>query len=141
MGKGLKQELRRVHRVCLAILTFKVSTMTRKRLAPWLVAGLMAVVPFFGGTSSAQQQQPATPAPAPAPVKPDVPNPTFRTSVNLVSSDVIVRNRRGQFQADLTKDDFEVYEDGVKQELNVVYARPRRPRVSDAVSRSRSAHT
>ena len=48
----------------------------------------------------------------------DVPNPTFRTSVNLVSSDVIVRNRRGQFQADLTKDDFEVYEDGVKQELN-----------------------
>ena len=90
--------------------------MTRKRLAPWLVAGLMAVVPFFGGTPSAQQQ-PATPTPAPAPAKPDVPNPTFRTSVNLVSSDVIVRNRRGQFQADLTKDDFEVYEDGVKQEL------------------------
>ena len=44
--------------------------------------------------------------------------PTFRTAVNLVSSDVIVRNRRGQFQADLTKDDFELYEDGVKQELS-----------------------
>jgi hypothetical protein len=91
--------------------------MTTKRFAPWLVAGLMAVVPIFGGTPSAQQ--PAAPAPAPeAPASPAVPNPTFRTSVNLVSSDVIVRNRRGQFQADLTKDDFEVYEDGVKQELD-----------------------
>ena len=49
---------------------------------------------------------------------PAAPNPTFRTSVNLVSSDVIVRNRRGQFQADLTRDDFEVYEDGIKQELS-----------------------
>ena len=45
------------------------------------------------------------------------PTPTFRTTVDLVSSDVIVRNRRGQFQADLSKDDFELYEDGVKQEL------------------------
>ena len=44
-------------------------------------------------------------------------SPTFRTSVNLVSSDVIVRNRRGQFQADITKDDFEIYEDGVKQDV------------------------
>ena len=63
--------------------------------------------------SSSQPRRARTGAPA----TPDVPNPTFRTSVNLVSSDVIVRNRRGQFQADLTKDDFEVYEDGVKQEL------------------------
>ena len=43
--------------------------------------------------------------------------PTFRTSVDLVSSDVIVRSRRGQFQADLAKDDFELYEDGVKQDI------------------------
>ena len=35
--------------------------------------------------------------------------------MTLVTSDVIVRDRRGQFQANLTKDDFEVYEDGVKQ--------------------------
>ena len=90
--------------------------MTTKTFAPWLVAGLLAVVPVFGGAPHAQQ--PAAPAPAPAPKVPDPPNPTFRTSVNLVSSDVIVRNRRGQFQADLTRDDFEVYEDGIKQELS-----------------------
>jgi len=45
------------------------------------------------------------------------PSPTFRTSVDLVSSDVIVRNGKGQFQADLTKDDFELFEDGVKQDV------------------------
>jgi VWFA-related protein len=56
---------------------------------------------------TAQQPRPA----------PEQPGPTFRTAVNLVSSDVIVRDRRGQFQADLEKDDFEVLEDGVRQEL------------------------
>jgi hypothetical protein len=43
--------------------------------------------------------------------------PTFQSAVTLVTSDVIVRDRRGQFQASLTKDDFDVYEDGVKQEI------------------------
>ena len=78
----------------------------------WCVAALLAAVPVFGGAPSAQQ--PASPAQPPAK---EGAQPTFRTSVNLVSSDVIVRNRRGQFQADLKKEDFEVYEDGVKQEL------------------------
>ena len=84
--------------------------MTTKSISPWLVAGILAVVPFFGGAPHAQQ--PGAPAPAPTapstPMTPAVTNPTFRTSVNLVSSDVIVRNRRGQFQADLARDDFEV---------------------------------
>ena len=48
---------------------------------------------------------------------PQEPDPTFRTAVDLVSADVIVRNRRGQFQADLSKDDFDILEDGVKQEI------------------------
>jgi len=77
------------------------------RRAPWIAAGLLALL------SDVHGQQPAQ-APVPAPG----PQPTFRTSVDLVSSDVIVRNKRGVFQADLTKDDFELYEDGVKQELN-----------------------
>jgi VWFA-related protein len=74
-----------------------------KKTAPWFVAGLLALV-----ADTHAQQPPAQP----------VPQPTFRLSVDLVSSDVIVRNRRGQFQADLGKDDFELLEDGVKQELN-----------------------
>jgi len=67
----------------------------------------------------AQQQAPQQqPAEQPAvPVRPQGPTPTFKVSVDLVNSDVIVRNKRGQFQSDLTKDDFELFEDGVKQEL------------------------
>jgi VWFA-related protein len=41
--------------------------------------------------------------------------PTFRTSIDLVTNDVIVRDARGQFVADVTKDEFEIYEDGVLQ--------------------------
>jgi VWFA-related protein len=77
-----------------------------------VVLGLLAVLPMFDAAPRAQQQAPAPPA-ADVPV----PTPTFRTAVNLVSSDVIVRNRRGQFQADLAKDDFELYEDGIKQDV------------------------
>jgi VWFA-related protein len=77
--------------------------MKRVRWAPWAAAGFLALL------MDAHAQQPVAQAPGPA--------PTFRTTVDLVSSDVIVRDKRGQFQADLSKDDFELYEDGVKQEL------------------------
>lgn len=42
---------------------------------------------------------------------------TIRRSFDLITTDVIVRNNRGQFVADLKKDDFEVYEDGVRQNI------------------------
>ena len=38
--------------------------------------------------------------------------PTFSLAVTLVTTDVIVRDERDQFVADLTKDEFEVLEDG-----------------------------
>jgi VWFA-related protein len=78
--------------------------MRKLKLALWIVAGFLALQ---ADPPHAQQ----TPAPAPGQT------PTFRVSVDLVNSDVIVRNRRGQFQSDLSKDDFELYEDGVKQDL------------------------
>jgi VWFA-related protein len=43
--------------------------------------------------------------------------PIFRSGVELVTSDAIPRDRAGQFVADLKPSDFEVYEDGVKQEI------------------------
>ncbi|MEP7118457.1 MAG: VWA domain-containing protein, partial [Acidobacteriota bacterium] len=61
-----------------------------------VAAGLHAQAP--------QQNPPAT-----------APQPTFRVDVDLVTTDVIVRDARDLFIADLTKDDFDVYEDGVKQ--------------------------
>ena len=44
--------------------------------------------------------------------------PTFRVAIDLVTTDVIARDDSGQFVADLKKDEFEVYEDGVKQEIS-----------------------
>jgi VWFA-related protein len=43
--------------------------------------------------------------------------PTFRADVTLITNDVIVRDGSGQFVSDLTKDDFVIEEDGVRQEL------------------------
>ncbi len=59
--------------------------------------------------------QPAAQAPA---AKPDAQRqPDFRVNIDLVNMDVIVRNAQDQFVADLTKDDFEVFEDGVPQQV------------------------
>jgi len=41
----------------------------------------------------------------------------IRRSIDLVTTDIIVRDNSGQFIADLKKDDFEVLEDGVGQEV------------------------
>ena len=43
--------------------------------------------------------------------------PTFRTSIDLVTTDVIPRDSRGQFVADLKPSEFELDQDGVKQEV------------------------
>ena len=43
--------------------------------------------------------------------------PDFVSRVELVATDVVVRDRRGRFVADLRKDDFELLEDGVRQTL------------------------
>jgi VWFA-related protein len=45
------------------------------------------------------------------------PAPRFRTSVNLVLVDVVVRDRTGAFVPDLTAGDFELFEDGVRQQI------------------------
>ena len=41
----------------------------------------------------------------------------FRSRVDVVTTDVIVRDSQGQFVPDLKKDEFTVFEDGVQQEL------------------------
>lgn len=43
--------------------------------------------------------------------------PTFRSGVTAVTTDVIVRDKDGRFVADLTKDDLAVVEDGVPQTI------------------------
>src|SRR5205814_8657954 len=43
--------------------------------------------------------------------------PTFSLQIDLVTTDVIARDNAGNFTPTLTKDDFEIYEDGVKQDI------------------------
>ena len=59
-------------------------------------------------TTAASAQDPAQQAPG---------QPTFRVAVDLVTTDVIARDGQGQFVSDLKTEEFEVFEDGVKQEI------------------------
>jgi VWFA-related protein len=74
---------------------------------------------FAAGAQSGPQTPPppAPQAPASRPTQTDPQRPTFRTSVNLVTADVIPRDGKGQFVANLKRDDFIVLEDGVAQEV------------------------
>src|SRR5882672_4064630 len=73
----------------------------------WSTACLVALTAGL----SAQTGAPAKPA------NPPQEKPTFRLQVDLVTNDVIVRDEKGNFVPDLKKDDFEVFEDGVKQDI------------------------
>ena len=59
-------------------------------------------------------QQPAPPATATTTTQE---KPNFRVTVDLVTNDIIVRDEKGNFVPDLKKDDFEIIEDGVKQDI------------------------
>jgi VWFA-related protein len=73
---------------------------------------VVLAVALSGGVLAAQ-------APPAAPQEPQTPrsDQIIRSRVDLVTTDVIVRDNNGQFVADLKKEDFEVYEDDVKQEV------------------------
>jgi VWFA-related protein len=82
---------------------------------------LLPIAAGGGGALGAQTQQPPPPPPAQPPAsatqKPDPNRPLIRRNLDIVTTDIIVRDNRGQFVADLNKDEFEVYEDGVKQDV------------------------
>jgi VWFA-related protein len=85
-----------------------------KRLALALIAAALGAAAFGGILAAAQQQAPQqTPAQAPA----EVPQVTFRVEVNYVEVDAIVTDGQGNLVASLTKDDFELYEDGKRQDI------------------------
>jgi VWFA-related protein len=73
-------------------------------------AALVLAVALSVATPGAQTPAGGPPAPPPQ-------DPTFRSQVTLVSTDVIPRDERGQFVADLTAEDFTVLEDGVPQTI------------------------
>jgi VWFA-related protein len=81
---------------------------------------LMAVALLAGGTPVLMAQNPPVQDPPKKPegvLMPQAPREVIRRSVDLVTNTVIVRDDKGQFVANLGKNDFDVFEDGVKQDL------------------------
>jgi VWFA-related protein len=85
-----------------------------RNTAKFLSAGAIGLLLAAGLSSSGAGAQQA-PAPAAAPPAQD--QPTFRVAVDLVTTDVIVRDNRDQFVSDLKPGELEVYEDGIKQDI------------------------
>src|SRR6476646_3661942 len=74
------------------------------------------LLPFAAFSVVVAAEQPPTPP------RPDAQSPavTFRVEVNYVEIDAIVTDAQGNFVRDLTKDDFEVVEEGKPQDLSVL---------------------
>ena len=83
--------------------------MSLKRNGFWSTATLVAL------TAGLSAQTPTAPVNAGAAPQE---RPTFKVQVDLVTSDIIVRDEKGNFIPDLKKDEFEIYEDGVKQDIS-----------------------
>ena len=79
------------------------NNLKRLTLLPLTILLATAVVTTSG------QQKPQTPAPTQ--------KPTFVSRVDLVTQDVTVRDKRGQFVPDLKPEDFIILEDGVPQTI------------------------
>src|SRR5438309_6116761 len=73
-------------------------------------ARLAAVAILFAGAAVSALQPPAA---APAP-----PQPTFKAQVEYVDVDALVTDRDGKVVRDLTKEDFQVLEDGKPQSIS-----------------------
>jgi hypothetical protein len=80
--------------------------------------GFWSTALLVGLAAGLSAQQPAPPKPAATPPAQTQEKPTFRVQVDLVTNDVIVRDDKGNFVPDLKKDDFEIIEDGVKQDIS-----------------------
>src|SRR5260221_3087049 len=97
--------------------------MSRKMNGSWSTALIVAVAVGLSAQPPQPPQPLAKPAPAPATTTlpqtpaPDQRRPDFVSTIDLVTNDVIVRDDKGNFIPDLKKEDFEVLEDGVKQEI------------------------
>ncbi|MGH9312120.1 MAG: VWA domain-containing protein [Vicinamibacterales bacterium] len=76
------------------------------------IAGLL---PFGASSGPRPDPQERQPQPTGGVVVPQ--QPTFIVRIDLVTADVIVRDANGQFVADVKKEEFEVFEDDVKQEI------------------------
>ena len=80
----------------------------RFRVVGTAVLGLALAVAALPARPAAQQSA-STPSPQ---------TPTFKVEVNFVEVDVLVTDQQGRFVRGLTRDDFQVFEDGKPQTIN-----------------------
>src|SRR5471032_1126798 len=92
------------------------SPMGLKRNGFWSTATLVALTAGLAAQAPSGQPpaQPAAPLPNTASTQERA---TFKVQVDLVTNDIIVRDEKGNFIPDLKKEEFEIYEDGVKQDI------------------------
>jgi VWFA-related protein len=84
-------------------------------------ARIATLIAFLMGTALTAGQAPA-PAPAAPPAQPSPAGqqpaaPTFKVRVDYVEVDTVVTDKQGKFVRDLTKEDFQVLEDGKPQTI------------------------
>ena len=85
-----------------------------RKLPLFAAAALLAAGGVVLHAQTPAPPKPAAPQQAPAqPVQREV----IRRNFDIITTDVIVRDNKSQFIANLKKEDFEVFEDGVKQEV------------------------
>ena len=98
------------------------------------IAFALTLAALSGGLLAAQQQPaPETPTP-----QADQPPVSFRVEVNYVEVDAVVTDAQGMPISTLTKNDFEIFEDGKKQDVatfslvNIPIERAERPLFASA---------
>ena len=89
--------------------------MSLKNNGFWTTASI--VVLATGLTAQSLPSQAPTPQKAAPPPQADRASQPFRISIDLVTNDIIVRDEKGNFVSDLKRDEFEIWEDGVKQDI------------------------
>jgi VWFA-related protein len=91
---------------------FKVRASVRARSTRTVQASVALAVVLAAGPSAQTPQPPPKPAPAPQD------KATFKLQVDLVTNDIVVRDEKGNFVSDLKQGEFEIYEDGIKQDIS-----------------------
>jgi VWFA-related protein len=92
----------------------KLPVSSRRMLAALVLAGLCAAAPFL------MAQQPAAQLPSLQDQKPDdsqQPTETLKVNVNVVQLFFNVKDKHGALIPNMTKDDFDIFEDGQKQTI------------------------
>ena len=72
----------------------------------WVVGAVVLLGPQLAAATLAVGAQPTIPA-----------GPVFKSSIDLVSVSAVVRDKRGRIVRDLDRDDFEVFDNGVRRRI------------------------